>query len=92
MQAINSKQHQDIVNLIDKFETLTPHYGNILADGLEPVIREKAVELKKSYAHYHVLLKELENCIRSYDDMHKSLRQVMYPSIRKMNTKSRNKL
>lgn len=92
MQAIDSKQHQDIVIAIDKFEALIPLYGSILPDGLVPVIREKADELKKTYARYHALIRELENCIHSYDDVRDSLRKLMYPPIRKMNTRNRNKI
>jgi len=89
MQGIESRQHLDIVKAIDKFETLKSVHGNILPDGVACVILEKASELKGTYNYYKELLKELESCIESYENIHESLRKVMYPCVRKMNTRSR---
>lgn len=89
MQGIKSTQHQDILKALEKFDNLIPDFGTIIPQDREAFIRNKAAELKGTYDYYKILLKELEHCIHSYEGVHESLRKVVYPSVRKMYTKSR---
>lgn len=91
MQGITPAQHKELLKALKKFDELLPSFGKFIPEGQEAFIRDKAAELKNVYDHYHLLLRELENCIRTYENRHESLRKVMYPCVRKMYTKSRNK-
>ena len=86
MQGIKSTQHQYILKALEKFNDLAPVFGSIVPEDREAFIRDKAAELKGTYDYYQLLLKELEQCIQSYEGMHESLRKVVYPYVRKMNT------
>jgi len=91
MQGIKPTQHQDILRALEKLDNLIPDFGSIIPEDREVFIRDTAAELKGIYDYYNILLKELEQCINTYEVMHESLRKVVYPYVRKMNTKSRNK-
>ncbi|TRW27236.1 hypothetical protein FMM05_00950 [Flavobacterium zepuense] len=91
MQSIKSTKHQDLLKALEKFEALFPGFGNNIPEGREVYIRDKAAELKCEYDYYQNLLKALENCINSYENKHESLRKVMYPCLRRMNTKSKKR-
>ena len=91
MQGIKPSQHQDILKALEKFDDLLTNFGSIIPEDRETFIRDKAAELKGTYDYYQILLKELEQCIHSYKGMHESLRKVVYPCVRKMYTRSRNK-
>ena len=89
MQGIKPSQHQDILKALEKFYDLVPNFGTVVTEDREEFIRTKAAELKGTYDYYQLLLKELEQCIQSYEGMHESLRKVVYPCVRKMYTKSK---
>jgi len=89
MQGIKPSQHQNILKALEKFNDLVPHFGTGVSEDREEFIRTKAAELKGTYDYYQLLLKELEQCIQSYEGMHESLRKVVYPCVRKMYTKSK---
>ena len=89
MQGIKPSQHQDILKALEKFDDLVPNFGTVVTEDREEFIRTKAAELKGTYDYYQLLLKELEQCIQSYEGMHESLRKVVYPCVRKMYTKSK---
>lgn len=91
MQGIKAAQHQNILKVLEKFNDLAPDFSNMIPEDREAFIHNKAAELKGTYDYYQLLLKELEQCIQSYEGMHESLRKVMYPYVRKMNTKFKSK-
>lgn len=91
MRGIELKQHKILLKAIEKFEELTPLYGNTLPEGYEADISEKISELKGTYDYYEILLKELENCIAFYENKHESLRRRIYPTVRKMNSLHQSK-
>lgn len=89
MQGIRSTQHQELLRVLKKFEDLVPTFGSIIPCDREEFIRDKAAELKGQYDYYQLLLKELQDCIHTYEHSHDVLRKVMYPYLRKMQTKSK---
>lgn len=91
MQAIDQKKHQNMLKVICKFDELITIYGNIVPEGQDEIIKGNIAEFKGSYDYYTILLKELENCIGNYRDLQDSLQQLMFPYVRKMNTKARKK-
>lgn len=91
MQGLESKKHTNMLMAISQFEELTARYGHIVPEGEDRIIRINITEFRGSYDYYIILLKELENCIGNYRDLHDSLQQGMFPYVRKMNTKARKK-
>jgi hypothetical protein len=91
MQGLESKKHTNMLMAISQFEELTTRYGHIVPEGEDKTIRVNIAEFKGSYDYYTILLKELENCIGNYRDLQDSLQQLMFPYVRKMNTKARKK-
>lgn len=91
MQAIDQKKHQNMLKVICKFDELITIYGNIVPEGQDEIIKGNIAEFKDSYDHYNLLLKELENCICTYKEVQESLQRIMFPNVRKMNTKARKK-
>lgn len=80
-----------MLKIIDQFEGLGKVCGHIIPEKHNSTIHKNAAELKGTYDYYQILLKELENCIHSYSELHESLQKVMYPYVRKMNTELRKK-
>lgn len=91
MQGIESKKHQNMLKVIAQFEGLSSICGEIIPEKHESKMRKNASELKGTHDYYMILLKELEECIHSYNELHESLQKLMYPYIRKMNTELRKK-
>jgi len=91
MQAIEQKKHQTMLQVICKFDDLSAIYGHIISEGQEEIIKGNIAEFKCSYDSYNLLLKELEDCIGNYRELHDKLQRIMFPYVRKMNTKARNK-
>lgn len=91
MQALEQKKHQTMLKVICKFDELIAIYGHIIPKGKNEIIKRNIAEFKGSYDNYNQLLKELQDCIYVYKEMHDSLQRQMFPYVRKMNTKARNK-
>lgn len=87
MQGIESTKHQNRVKTIRQFEELSTMVGHIIPEEHDAIMRKNAAELKGTYDYYLILIKELEGCIHSYNELHESLQRMMYPYIRKMNAK-----
>lgn len=91
MQGLESTKHQNMLKAIEQFEKLNLHFGHIISEDCEDMILTNIAELKKSYTCYNALLKELEGCINNYKETHDALRKNMFPYVRKMSTRARNK-
>ena len=91
MQGVDLKKHQSMLKASRQFEELLIIYGHIVPQDHETIIKDKISELKDSYDCYCVLLKELEDCIDIYREVHDALQRTMFPYVRKMTTQSRKK-
>lgn len=91
MQGVDLKKHQSMLSAIRQFEELLISYGHLIPEGRDEIIRENIAELEESYDYYCLLLKELEDCIDTYNELHNSLQRTMFPYVRRMATQARNK-
>ena len=91
MQGLESKRHQNMLRTIELFEELKLTFGDIVSEDCKETILTNIAEFKKTHGCYNILLHELEDCIKSYNETHDSLRRNLYPYVRKVNTQARNK-
>lgn len=91
MQGLESAKHQNMIKVISRFEELQEIFGQIIAENHKELIKENISEFKGSYDYYCLLIKELEDCIENYKELHESLQRHIFPYVRKMTTEAKNK-
>ena len=91
MQGLDDKKHQNMIKAIDRFEKNAPACSDLIPENIEEIIRKQITEFKGMYDYYHILMKELEGCIKKYNGQHESLQRRLYPCVRKMETELRRK-
>lgn len=91
MQAIDQKKHQTMTRIIAQYEEYFAHCGEMIPQDHDETVRENIAEFKGSYDYYKILLKELEQCIEQYKNLHESLQKIVYPYARKMNSELRRR-
>jgi len=91
MRGLDDKIHQNMIKAINQFEECSLTCGSLIPDQQDGIIRNNIAEFKGTYDYYHILLKELEGCIRDYKDLHVSLQRKMFPCVRKMQSELRQK-
>ncbi|WP_296149189.1 hypothetical protein [uncultured Flavobacterium sp.] len=91
MIGLDQKKHENMVNIITRFEEYSAICGHIVPESHSEAIRTKISKFKESHDHYHNLLKQLEECIGSYRELHDSLKKTAFPYVRKMGTQVRSR-
>ncbi len=84
MIGLDQKKHENMVNTISRFEEYSAICGHIVPEIHSEAIRSKISKFKDAHDHYHILLKELEECIGNYRELHESLKKTAFPYVRKM--------
>jgi hypothetical protein len=89
MRGISAKEHEQLLDAFRKFELLVSEarVKMNLEDNIKT--REGVAELSSSYRHFRFLLSELELCTKEYEKRRKTVQNILYKSIRKMNTEMR---
>lgn len=91
MQAIDQKKHQTMTRIIAQYEEYFTYCGEMIPEDHDEAVRESIAEFKGSYDYYRILLKELEECIEQYKDLHGALQKIVYPYARKMSSELRRR-
>lgn len=87
MIKIDTKEHQDLENVIEKYSRYYDVYGNLtVSEEEDEAIRNQVSELKGTYDYYNTLLSELRRCISDYQNIKKKLKVNIYAPVRKMRT------
>ena len=87
MKRIDTKEHQDLINVFERYKQFYDLYGNItVTEDDDKILRQRITELQGTYDYYQVLLFELSECLRTYQLTSAILRSKMYSPVRKMTT------
>ncbi|AYN01853.1 hypothetical protein MQX03_08560 [Chryseobacterium aahli] len=87
MKRIDTKEHQDLINVFERYKQFYDLYGNItVTEDDDKILRQRITELQGTYDYYQVLLFELSKCLRTYQLTSAILRSKMYSPVRKMTT------
>ena len=91
MQAIDHKKHQNMTKAIGQYEEYFTHCEEMIPEDQNQIVRENIVRFKDAYNYYKILLKELEDCLEHYKEVHGALQRMVYPYARKMGGELRRK-
>ncbi|MDF2553555.1 MAG: hypothetical protein K0R36_804 [Chryseobacterium sp.] len=87
MKRIDTKEHQDLINVFERYKQFYDLYGNItVTEDDDKILRQRITELQGTYDYYQVLLFELSKCLRDYQSTISFLKTKMYSPVRKMKT------
>lgn len=84
MQRLELEKHQNMIKAICRFEELEDLAGRAVTESRKDLIKANIAEFKGSYDNYCLLLRELQECIDRYKEIHGSLQRNLFPSVRRM--------
>ncbi|QRY55537.1 hypothetical protein [Sphingobacterium siyangense] len=84
MQRLESEKHQNMIKAICRFEELEELAGSVVYESRKDIIKANIIEFKGSYDNYCLLLREIQECIDRYKEIHESLQRSLFPSVRRM--------
>lgn len=87
MKRIDTKEHQDLMDVFERYKKFYDLYGNItITEDDDKIVRQRIAELQGTYDYYQILLFELSKCLRNYQSTNALLRTKMSSPVRKMKT------
>lgn len=92
MKKIDDREHQQLLDVFERYINLYDRYGNLsVPEDEDETIRTQIAEFQGSYDYYKVLLFELKKCLSNYNQVRHSLKNTLYAPVRKMRTIDKNR-